>query len=134
MEDLPDTHDGFFDGLWISENKSAYLFLQTPTGQRLTIVLNGVERMKVSNFMAGNIILDVVVVESDKVTIELIEQVYELQPAETELAHQLLSKAQQRGLSVLEINPSYGAECVALFRSAEIHSDHVLPQMPASAT
>ena len=117
MSTFPNFHDGFFDGLWTSENKSVHLFLRTSNGERTTIVLNEVERLNTSNFMAGNIILDVLLVEPEKLTIAHIEQLYQLQPIQAELAQQLLGKAQQRGLLALEINPSYGAECVVLFRA-----------------
>ncbi len=128
MSTFPNFHDGFFDGLWASENKSVHLFLRTSNGERSTIVLNEVERLNTSNFMAGNIILDVLLVEPEKLTIAHIEQLYQLQPIQAELAQQLLGKAQQRGLLALEINPSYGAECVVLFRAAEVLPNHVLPQ------
>jgi len=91
-----------------------------------------VERLNTLNFMAGNIILDVVLVERDKLTIAHIDQIYQLQPTQAELAQQLLGKAQQRGLLALEINPSYGAECVVLFRAAEVLPNHVLPQQTAA--
>ncbi len=64
MDSLPDMHDGFFDGLWISESKSAHLFLRTYTGERSTIVVKDLERVNVSNFKPGNIIFDVVLVGS----------------------------------------------------------------------
>jgi hypothetical protein len=133
MEDLPDMHDGFFDGLWTSENKSAHLFLRTDTGERSTIVLKDVERMNVSNFKAGNIVFDVVLVDSCKVTIEHVERLYGFSDAQK--AQQFLKEAQGRGLRVLEVNPSYGAECTVLFRTVEILPGHVLPPQrnPASS-
>ena len=85
-------HDGFFDGLWTSEDKSAYLFVRTCRGERSTLVLKDVERIKVSNFKAGNIILDVVFVDSGKVTVEHIEQLYQFSDAEK--APQFLTKVQ----------------------------------------
>ncbi len=118
-------HDGFFDGLWISENKSAYLFLRTDTGVRSTLVLKDVERIDVSNFRAGNIVLDVVFIDSGELKTEHIQQLYEF--SDSGKAHQFLKEAQERGLRVLEVNPSYGADCTALFRTAEILPGHVLP-------
>jgi hypothetical protein len=125
MDDLPDMHDGFFDGLWTSENKSAYLFLRTYTGERSTLVLKDVERIDVSNFKAGNIILDVVSVDPGELTLEHIQRLYGF--SDSEKAQQFLKKAQERGLRVLEVNPSYGADCTAAFRTAEILPGHVLP-------
>jgi len=87
--------------------------------------LEGRGTLSVSNLLQGNILFDIVLVQPDKLTIALIEQLY--QPAQAEIAYDLLTKAQQRGLSALVINPSYGAEGVVLFRVAEIVPDHVLP-------
>jgi hypothetical protein len=126
MDVLPAIHDGSLDGFWISENKSVHIFLRTITGERSTLVLNNVERMNVSNFRQGNLLFDLEFVEADKMTLALIEQVYELEGAQLEAAQRLLGNAQQRGLSTLMINSSYGAEGVVLFRGAEILQDHVL--------
>jgi hypothetical protein len=131
MDGLPDIHDGYFDGLCVSSQKSVHLFLRTDRGQRSTIVLKGVEAMNVSNFLVGNIILDIVVVGSDRLTIGDIEQLYQLQPTRAEMAERLFRKAQQTGLSVLYITPSYGAQCAVLFQAAEILPNQVLPQHPA---
>jgi hypothetical protein len=125
MDDLPDMHDGFFDGLWTSENKKAYLFLRTYTGGRSTLVLKDLERIDVSNFKAGNIIFDVVFVDSGELTVEHIQQLYQF--SDSGKAQQFLEKAQDRGLRLLQVNPSYGADCTALFQTAEILPGHVLP-------
>jgi hypothetical protein len=44
----------------------------------------------------------------DKLTVQDIELAYDLKSGEGEKASQLLRKAQEQGLSKLEINPSYG--------------------------
>jgi hypothetical protein len=126
MDSLPDMHDGFFDGLWISENKRAHLFLRTYTGERSTLILKDVECLNVSNFKAGNIVFDIVLVDSGKLTAEHIEQLYQF--SDEKKAYQFLRKAQDRGLRGLEINPSYGAACCALFGGADMLRGHVLPQ------
>jgi hypothetical protein len=131
MDDLPDIHDGYFDGLWVSSKKSVHLFLRTDRGERSTIVLKDVEAMNVSNFLAGNIIFDIVVVDSNKLTIGDIEQLYQLQPTQAEMAERLFREAQQQDLSVLYITPSYGAQCAVLFQASEILPNHVLPQLTA---
>jgi hypothetical protein len=61
-------------------------------------------------------------------------QAYQLRPSQAELAQQLLEKAQQRKLLGLEINPSYGAECRALFRTVEILPNHILPRAIADVS
>ena len=127
MIDLPDFHDGFLDGVWVSERKSVHLFLRTIRGERLTIVLSDVDRLSVSSFFQGNIILDAVLVNPSKLEIAHIEQLYwpHGEKAPEELVQHALRTAQEKGLWALEINPSYGAECTALFKWIELLSGHV---------
>ena len=123
---LPDLHDGFFDGLWLSADKRARFFVRTVAGERSTIILTDVEALNICSLKAGNIIFDLVLIASDKLTVKDIEQVYDLKSSEVAKASQLLRKAQDQGLSGLEINPSYGAEGTALFRAATTVPEHVL--------
>jgi hypothetical protein len=67
-----------------------------------------------------------VLIAPDKLTVKDIEQAYDLRSGEVDKAQQLLGKAQERGLSGLEINPSYGAEGIALFRAVATIAGHVL--------
>jgi len=126
MTSLPNLHDGFFDGLWLSADKCARLFVRTVAGERSTIILTEVETLNVSGLRAGNIIFDVALIAPEKLTVTDIEQLYDLKDDQVEMARQLLSKAQQQGLSALEINPSYGAEGKVLFRTINTISEHVL--------
>jgi hypothetical protein len=126
MTTLPDLHDGFFDGVWLSADKRARFFVRTVAGERSTIILTDVEALNICGLRAGNIIFDLVLVASDKLTAKDIEQAYDLKNGEVEMATQLLSKAQEQGLSGLEINPSYGAEGMAIFRTVATIPEHVL--------
>jgi hypothetical protein len=121
MTTLPNLHDGFFDGVWLSADKRARFFVRTLMGERSTIILTDVEALNIRGLGAGNIIFD-----PDSLTVENIEQAYDLKRGDVEMARQLLGKAKERGLSALEINPSYGAEGTAIFRSAAIEPEHVL--------
>jgi len=121
MTTLPNLHDGFFDGVWRSADKRARFFVRTLMGERSTIILTDVEALNIRGLGAGNIIFD-----PDSLTVENIEQAYDLKRGDVEMARQLLGKAKERGLSALEINPSYGAEGTAIFRSAAIEPEHVL--------
>jgi hypothetical protein len=123
---LPDLHDGFFDGLWLSADKHARFFVRTVAGERSTIILTDVEALNICGLRAGNIIFDLVLIAPDKLTVKDIEQAYDLKSGEVEKASQLLRKAQGQGLSALEINPSYGAEGTAIFRAATTVPEHVL--------
>jgi hypothetical protein len=126
MTNLPDLHDGFFDGVWLSPGKDARLFVRTEGGERSTIVLGGVEALNVCGMRAGNIILDLALIASDKLTLKHIEQAYDLSNEKEGMSRRLLSQAQEQGLSGLEISPSYGAECTVLFRVVDTIPEHVL--------
>ena len=125
MNALPDMHDGFFEGLFVSESKTAHLFFRSHDGTTSTLVLRGIERLVVSDFKAGNIVFDLVLTGSGEVTVEQIEHLYGLSNAEK--AGQVLTRTQESGLRLLEVNPSYGAECTVLFRSLEVLSGRVWP-------
>ena len=123
---LPDLHDGSFDGLWLSADKRARFFVRTVAGERSTIILTDVEALNICGLRAGNIIFDLVLIAPEKLTVKDIEQAYDLKSGEAEKVSQLLRKAQEQGLSGLEINPSYGAEGTAIFRAATTVPEHVL--------
>lgn len=126
MPTLPDLHDGFFDGVWLSADKRACFFVRTVAGERSTIILTDVEALNICGLRAGNIIFDLVLIAPDKLTVKNIEQAYDLKSGEVEKASQLLRKAQEQGLSGLEINPSYGPEGMAIFRTVATIPEHVL--------
>jgi hypothetical protein len=126
MTTLPDLHDGFFDGLWLSADKRARFFVRTVAGERSTIILTDVAALNICGLRAGNIIFDLVLIAPDKLTIKDIEQAYDLKSGEDQKASQLLRIAQEQGLSGLEINPSYGAEGTVIFRAVATVPEHVL--------
>jgi hypothetical protein len=126
MTTLPNLHDGFFDGVWLSPDKHARFFVRTEAGQRSTIILTDVAALNICGLRAGNIIFDLVLIAPDKLAVKDIEQAYDLGSGRVEMARQLLGKAQEQRLSGFEINPSYGAEGIAIFRALDIVPEHVL--------
>ena len=126
MATLPNLHDGFFDGVWLSADKRARFFVRTVAGERSTIILTDVEALNICGLRAGNIIFDLVLIAPDKLTVKDIEQAYDLKSGDVEMATRLLDKAQKQGLSALEINPTYGAEGLAIFRAVATVPEHVL--------
>jgi hypothetical protein len=126
MTTLPNLHDGFFDGVWLSGDKRARFFVRTVAGELSTIILTDVQALNICGLRAGNIIFDLVLIVPDKLTVKNIEQAYDLKSGDVDKAQQLLGKAQEQGLSGLEINPSYGAEGIALFRAVATVAGHVL--------
>ena len=126
MTTLPDLHDGFFDGVWLSADKRARFFVRTVAGEHSPIILTDVKALNICDLRAGNIIFDRVLIAPDKLTVQDIEQAYDLENGEVEMARQLLGKAQEQGLSGLEITSSYGAEGIVICRTVATVPEHVL--------
>ena len=126
MSSLAELHDGSFDGVWLSPNKGARFFVRTDEGERSTIILSGVEALNVTDIRQGNIILELVCIAPEKLTLNHIEDAYALDSGEVEMANRLLTKAQELGLSGLEINSSYGAVGTVLFRAIDTVGEHLL--------
>ncbi|MGP0018740.1 MAG: hypothetical protein ACLPHP_09245 [Candidatus Sulfotelmatobacter sp.] len=78
MTTLPNLHDGFFDGVWLSADKRARLFVRTVAGECSTIILTDVEALNIWGLRAGNIIFELVLIAPDKLTVKDIEQAYDL--------------------------------------------------------
>ncbi len=118
MNEFPNFHDGFFDGILAEGEKKVRLFLRTNDQERFTLILGGVEAMKFENVRAGNIIFDVGVVRTEALTLSHISDAYDA--PSSELQQGLLTSARKRGLLGVEVSSSYGAEGIALAGSAEI--------------
>ena|SRR5690242_5529592 len=130
---LPNFHDGFFDGFYVVGKKVVRLFLRTQDEKRYTLLLEGVEALKITEVQRGNIILDVSIVPTEQLSCSLMEELYLIPPGDgaSEKLTQLLDSAKSKGMQCLEVAPSYGAECVALFRTVEVENGHCPPtQIP----
>lgn len=113
---MPNFHDGHFDGLWIGPNKLLRLFLRIDAHQSFVLSLNGVQALTFSEVKAGNIILDLVLRDAQEVTPSDIEELYGV-TADTPQAKTLLNNARDKNLQLLELNPSYGAQGLILFET-----------------
>jgi hypothetical protein len=115
----PDFHDGHFDGLSIRPNKLVHLFLRTLDEQSFVLILEGVERLALTDFKEGNIIFELAFRTSEAITPSDIEQLYGVDAGSSQVVSQLKS-ATERGLQVLEVSSSYGAQGLVLFQSWEL--------------
>ncbi len=112
---IPNFHDGNFDGIWIRPQKEAHLYLRNVDRVEFVLVLDGVERVAINNFSAGNIILDLIARPASQITEADIAILYGV-AVEDPQTQKLLQSAQASNLQVLEINSSYGADGLVLFR------------------
>src|ERR1035437_9127379 len=88
MTTLPNLHDGFFDGVWLSADKRARFFVRTVSGERSTIILSDVEALNICGLRAGNIIFDLVLIAPDKLTAKNIALAYDLKSGALEIGRQ----------------------------------------------
>jgi hypothetical protein len=123
---IPSFHDGRFDGFWISGDEAVHLFLRTQGGERFTLVLRGVKRLNLSEIREGNIIFDLVFRDAERLTISDMEELYRVDAGSPQAAS-FLEEAREKGLRVLEINPSYGALALFLFQTSEIRETNLDP-------
>jgi hypothetical protein len=125
MRNYSEFHDGIFEGVWI-DGDTVYVFLGTHTKERFVALSSGVSALNVTDFRKGNLIFEVITRTSEEVTVEDMVTLHYLREGEegNAQATKLLSQTQQKRLSILEINPSYGATCLLLARSIEIISQN----------
>ena len=123
---IPNFHDGYFDGIWIGPNKLVRCFLRTVKEQPFILILEGVQALILTDLKQGNIILDLVFRSTGEITPSDIEELYGVGPG-TPQAATLLKSTTERGLQVLEINPTYGAQGLVLFQNWNLSQRDVQP-------
>jgi hypothetical protein len=117
--EIPSFHDGYFDGIWIGPNKLVQFFLRTADQRSFVLILEGVQALTLTDIKQGNIILDLVFRSTQEITHSDMEELYGV-AANTQQVMNLLKTATQRGLQILEINPSYGAQGLVLFQTRDL--------------
>jgi len=73
--------------------------VRTEAGEPFTIILTEVEALNVNDLRAENIIFDVTLIAPENLTLNDIEQVYDLTDNQSEMARRLLIKTQHQILS-----------------------------------
>jgi hypothetical protein len=116
---IPNFHDGHFDGLRIGPSKLVSLFLKTQDGKAFTILLQEVDALTLSEVKQGNIILDLVFRSAGDITLSDMAELYSVD-ADARQAADLLKAKREQGFQLLEINASYGARGLVLFRAFEM--------------
>lgn len=117
MPATPDFHDGSFDGLKIDGQKVT-IFLRTHSGEAFVGIAEGVAALKADDVRAGNVLFEAVIRSSDQITVDAIDELYDLPLADPIFQRdKYLESAKQKKLVLLEISPSYGATCLVLAES-----------------
>jgi hypothetical protein len=116
---IPNFHDGHFDGLRIGPSKLVNLFLRTQDGKSFIMALQEVDALRLSEIKQGNIILDLVFRSTGELTRSDMAELYSVD-VNAPQATDLLRVKRKQGFQLLEINPSYGAQGLVLFKTFEI--------------
>jgi hypothetical protein len=106
---IPNFHDGHFDGLRIGQSKSVDLYLRTQDGKSFNLVLQDVDALTLTEVKAGHILFDLVLRNTEQLTCS---DMAELDGVDVDAsqAKDLLNQKRALGLQLLEINASYGAQ------------------------
>jgi hypothetical protein len=116
---IPNFHDGHFDGLRIGTSKLVDLFLRTQDGKSFTLALQEVDALTLSEIKQGNIIFDLVFRSTGELTRSDMAELYSVD-VDAPQAADLLTAKREQGFQLLEINASYGAQGVVLFQTFKI--------------
>jgi len=116
---IPNFHDGHFDGLRIGPSKLVGLFLRTQDGKSFILALREVDAMRLSEIKQGNIIFDLVSRSATELTRSDMAELYSVD-VDAPQATDLLKAKREQGFQLLEINASYGAQGLVLFQTLEI--------------
>jgi hypothetical protein len=127
MKKVGDFHDGCLEGFWIAD-PVVHIFLKIDIcwkadgPERFAIVADGVAALGGSDFRKGHIIFDVETKTHEELTSEDIRLLYDIREGDAgeKQCHNLLEKAREQQLMVLEIAPSYGASLIILAKSFEL--------------
>ncbi len=122
-------HDGDFEGLWI-RGETVHVYLRTAENKHFEAVANGVAALGANGFRKGNIVLSVSTRSHAEIVLADIRELYDLRdgPEGRVQAENLLAKARQEKLTLLEVLPSYGATCLVLAESVDVQTEVRDPQ------
>ena len=125
MNSPPDFHDGFVDGVLLSDS-GARILLRTVKGDRFTLILNKVEASRVNDLRKGNIVFGVVFLEPKQLDASFVFELYGYSDEHKKAfaLDEWVKEATRKGLTAIEITPSYGCTVLAIFQSHSFSAGH----------
>jgi hypothetical protein len=116
---IPNFHDGHFDGLRIGPSKLVNIFLRTQDGKSFILILQEVDALTLSEIKQGNIIFDLVFRGTGELTRSDMAELYSVD-VDAPQATNLLTAKREQGYQLLDINATYGAQGLVLFQTFEM--------------
>jgi hypothetical protein len=125
MNSPPDFHDGFVDGVLLSD-PSARILLRTVEGDRFTLMLNELEALRVNDLRKGNIVFEIAFLEPKQLDASFVFELYGYsdEHKKTFVLDEWVKEATRKGLTAIEITPSYGCTILAIFKSHSFSAGH----------
>ncbi|MGA8271106.1 MAG: hypothetical protein WB919_06060 [Candidatus Sulfotelmatobacter sp.] len=127
MDSAPDFHDGYVDGVLLSQHE-ARILLRTVAGRQFTLLLNELERLRVNDLKEGNIIFEINFFEPRQLAPDFIFEVYEYSDESWKkfVLDEWVEKATRKSLTAIKITPSYGCTILAISRGYTLLDGRVL--------
>lgn len=116
---IPNFHDGHFDGQQIGPSKLVNIFPRTQDGKIVHLDSAGSECADAFRIKQGNIIFDLVFRGTSELTRSDMAELYSVDVDAPQATNLLMAKREQ-GYQLFEINASYGAQGLVLFQTFEM--------------
>jgi len=123
-------HDCILIG--ISDNLESKItklvFITEKIDKKITIILKSVLNSRCEDWKFGNIVLDASILENKSRYIDILIFVEDLNKLQIEKKQyiDLLKKIEDKQIHIFELNPSYGAYFVCLFKDIEINITDII--------
>ncbi|MDJ0951257.1 MAG: hypothetical protein QNJ94_20285 [Alphaproteobacteria bacterium] len=117
MADLPSFHDANLLGIEIKSDDQIWVLLRTVDQRSMYLCLEEVERFAGSNFLEGNIVLDVEVQPAESINEQRICDLFDFDLSfdrDKVSVDRLVSRLRSSDLKLILIDPTYGfgAACI----------------------
>src|SRR5437868_3537213 len=123
MSDWVDFHDGYVDGVLVSEaDSNAHIYLRTVAKEKFVLTLHEVDVLRLEDFRQGNIIFEVQLLSLDQIDAQFVLHAYDYSDVSKDRFdfNAWIETARRKGLRGLEITPSYGCSMSALFKRLDL--------------
>jgi hypothetical protein len=116
----PHLHHALLKKFELLDNNMVALSIDATDKNRYEVLLSGVNKLRVNNFLEGNIIFDMVIYINCLNNTELLQKLYGLD-SDNQYFPKILENIKNNKLSLIQITPSYGCEMLVLCSDIKIY-------------
>ena len=114
-----DLHDGSLDGLVLTPEKALEISFTTVPGDKVTLRLNGLVRLKAEDFREGNTVLDVEIKRGESIERSTIAAAIG-EKEDHPFVQKLCDQARAEGWATVDVSSSYGCALIGVGKSVDI--------------